>query len=144
MKVSEEIDAIEVMSIDPVDFLVMPRMMAMAIMTPILTFLVDLVGVLGGGFIGESQLQIPWMLYLRGVTDSLTQSAELTPLPKDLFTGLLKAIVFGITIATVGCASGLRATGGALGVGRVTRGAVVISFMLIIILGYFMTWFFYP
>lgn len=144
MKVSEEIDAIEVMSIDPIDFLVMPRMMAMAIMTPILTFLVDLVGVLGGGFIGESQFQMPWLLYLRGVTDSLATSAELIPLPKDLFIGLLKAVVFGITIATVGCASGLRATGGALGVGRVTRGAVVVSFMLIIIFGFYMTWFFYP
>jgi len=144
MKVSEEIDAIEVMSIDVIDFLVMPRVVAMALMCPILTFLVDIVGILGGMFIGESQLQIPWTLYLRSVVDSLTTTAELTSLPKDLFTGMLKAVVFGITIAVVGCASGLRATGGALGVGRVTRSSVVTSFMLIIIFGYFMTWFFYP
>lgn len=144
MKVSEEIDAIEVMSIDAVDFLVTPRLMALALMCPLLTFFTDIVGILGGGFISESQLQIPWSLYLRSARDSLTTPASSFPLPKDLFSGLFKALIFGMTIAVVGCSAGLRTTGGALGVGRATRGAVVISFMLIIILGYFLTWFFYP
>lgn len=144
MKVSEEIDAIEVMSIDPVDFLVAPRVIGLALMCPILTFLTDIVGIIGGGFISESQLQIPWALYVRSVVDSLAEPAEATGLPKDVYTGLLKALVFGVTIAVVGCSSGLRASGGALGVGRATRGAVVISFMLVIIFGYFLTWIFYP
>ncbi|MFH0946800.1 MAG: ABC transporter permease [Planctomycetota bacterium] len=144
MKVSEEIDAIECMSIDPIEFLVMPRILALALLAPILTFIGDVVGVIGGGFISESQLQIPWNLYIRGVVDSLSGSADVTGLPKDLFVGLGKAIVFGLTIATVGCSSGLRTSGGALGVGRATRGAVVVSFILIIVFGYFMTWFFYP
>jgi phospholipid/cholesterol/gamma-HCH transport system permease protein len=144
MKVSEEIDAIEVMSIDPVDMLVMPRVLALTIMCPLLAFVVDIVGILGGGFISESQLQIPWTLYLRQVAESLETPAKTLPLPKDLFTGLLKAVVFGLTIASVGCSAGLRASGGALGVGRATRGAVVIAFTLLIIFGYYMTWFFYP
>ncbi len=144
MRVSEEIDAIEVMSIDPVDFLVMPRVLALALMCPLLCFLVDIVGIVGGGFISEAQLQIPWHLYLRGARDSLTEPAKLIPVPKDLFTGLFKALVFGTTIATIGCSVGLRTSGGALGVGRSTRRAVVISFMLVIIFGYFLTWFFYP
>src|SRR5690606_13490886 len=138
------IDAIECMSIDPLDFLVMPRVLALALMCPVLTFLGDIVGIIGGGFISEQQLQIPWTLFLRQVIESLTTPAESTGLPKDLWCGLLKALVFGLTIATIGCSTGLRATGGALGVGRATRGAVVISFTLIIIFGYYLTWFFYP
>lgn len=144
MKVSEEIDAIECMSIDPIEFLVMPRILALAMLAPILTFIGDVVGVIGGGFISESQLQIPWNLYIRSVVDSLSGSAGATGLPKDLFVGLLKAVVFGLTIAAVGCSSGLRAQGGALGVGRATRRAVVVSFILIIVFGYILTWFFYP
>lgn len=144
MRVSEEIDALETMSIDPVDFLVMPRVLALTLACPILTFVTDVIGVLGGGFISEQQLQIPWNLFLRQVLESLTLPAETTGLPKDLWTGLTKAAVFGAAIATVGCSAGLRATGGALGVGRATRGAVIVSFTLVIILGYYLTWFFYP
>lgn len=144
MTVSEEIDAIECMSIDPVDFLVMPRLVALALTCPLLTFIVDIVGIVGGGFISESQLQIPWNLYLRNVIESLNRPFSTIPLPKDLFVGLFKALIYGITIATVGCSYGLRTTNGALGVGRQTRGAVVTCFMLVIIFGYFMTWAFYP
>jgi phospholipid/cholesterol/gamma-HCH transport system permease protein len=63
--------------------------------------------------------------------------------PKDIYTGLFKSLVFGITLSTIGCAQGLRAKGGALGVGRATRNTVVISFVMIIILSYFITWIFY-
>ncbi len=144
MTVSEEIDAMECMSIDPVDFLVMPRLVALALMCPMLTFVTDVVGIIGGGFISESQLQIPWHLYLRNVQESLTRPFDAVPLPKDLFVGLVKAFVYGVTIASVGCAYGLRTRNGAIGVGRQTRGAVVTCFMLVIIFGYFMTWAFYP
>lgn len=144
MTVSEEIDAIECMSIDPVDFLVMPRLIALAVMCPMLTFVTDIVGIIGGGFICESQLQIPWHLYLRAVQESLTRPFDTVPIPKELFVGLAKAFVYGITIAIVGCSYGLRTSNGALGVGRQTRGAVVTCFMLVIIFGYFMTWAFYP
>jgi phospholipid/cholesterol/gamma-HCH transport system permease protein len=144
MTVSEEIDAMECMSIDPVDFLVMPRLVALALMCPLLTFVTDIVGIVGGGFISQSQLQIPWHLYLRAVQESLTRPFDSVPLPKEIFVGLAKAFVYGVTIAIVGCSYGLRTTNGALGVGRQTRGAVVTCFMLVIIFGYFMTWAFYP
>jgi ABC-type transporter Mla maintaining outer membrane lipid asymmetry permease subunit MlaE len=62
---------------------------------------------------------------------------------KDIYTGILKAFVFGIVIATVGCSEGLRAKGGAIGVGEATRKAVVVSYLLIIMLGYYLTYLFF-
>lgn len=143
MKVSEEIDALEVMSIDPVNFIVMPRVVALSIMCPVLTLICNIIGVLGGGLVGNSQFDIAYYVYFRKVIDSLSTTDALTGLPKDLYTGLIKAWVFGILIASVGCSCGLRAKGGALGVGQATRTAVINSFLLIIILGYYMTWIFY-
>ncbi len=143
MKVSEEIDALEVMSIRPQSFLVMPRLIAMALLTPILTFVTDLVGVLGGCLVSATRLRILPTVYMRRVVDSLSADFWVLDLPKDLYTGLSKAFVFGVIIATVGCASGLRASGGAIGVGRATRTAVIQSFLLIIIVGYYLTSFFY-
>ncbi len=143
MKVSEEIDALEVMSIDPVDFLVAPRVLALMIMCPILTLVCNFMGVLGGGLIGMTQLDISYTTYITKVMDSLSADAEFYGLPKDLYTGLFKSWVFGILISIVGCSNGLRARGGALGVGQATRNAVISTFLLIIILGYYLTWAFY-
>ena len=143
MRVSEEIDALEVMSIHPVDFLVAPRLIALMIMCPVLTLVTDFTGVLGGWLVGFAQLGISSQVYFARVLKSLSANAEFLGLPKDLYTGLIKALVFGILIAAVGCSCGLRARGGALGVGRATRSAVINSFLLIIILGYYMTWIFY-
>jgi phospholipid/cholesterol/gamma-HCH transport system permease protein len=143
MKVSEEIDALEVMSIRPESFLVMPRLLAMAVLAPLLTFVTDLVGVLGGCLVSATRLQILPTVYMKRVTDSLSATPTILDLPKDLYTGLAKAFVFGVIIAIVGCASGLRASGGAIGVGRATRTAVIQSFLLIIIVGYYLTSFFY-
>src|SRR5213076_249475 len=67
MKVSEEIDALEVMSIDPARFLVLPRLLAMLIMCPLLTVFTDVVGILGGGIIGMTQLQVTWTIYYHEV-----------------------------------------------------------------------------
>ena len=76
--------------------------------------------------------------------DSLRNMDEIFGfLPKDVYTGLFKSVIFGLTISTIGCAQGLRAHGGALGVGRATRNTVVVSFVMIIILSYFLTWIFY-
>ncbi len=143
MKVSEEIDALEVMSISPADFLVTPRVLALAVMCPILTFVTDVTGTLGGAFFCWLQLDISFMSYFNNVKDSLSGDPEFYGLPKDLITGLFKAFFFGIVISIVGCSSGMRAKGGALGVGRATRTAVVNSFLLIIILGYYMAQIFY-
>src|SRR5262245_14658135 len=143
MKVSEEIDALEVMSIRPESFLVMPRLFSMALLTPLLTLVTDVVGVLGGCLVSATRLRIEPVSYLKHVIDSLSGDIWVVGLPKDLYTGLFKALAFGVIIATIGCATGLRAQGGAIGVGRATRTAVIQRFLLIIIVGYYLTSFFY-
>ncbi len=143
MSVSEEILALEVMSIDPVRFLVLPRVVALAIMCPILTAFVDLVGTLGGGIVGQIHLGVDFQFYLSQAVDALRPPGQTIPLPKDFFVGLFKAFLFGVTIAVIGCSAGLRAKGGALGVGQAVQKAVKNSVIMIIILGYVATWFFY-
>jgi phospholipid/cholesterol/gamma-HCH transport system permease protein len=135
MKVSEEIDALQVMSIDPVRFLVMPRLVAMAIMTPLLAFYTCVMGVLGGAVVGSTQLGVTFGAYF----ENATRFAE----AKDLYVGLLKAFIFGIVITTVACHEGLSTTQGAVGVGVSTRQTVIESFLLILVLGYFITRLFY-
>lgn len=135
MVVSEEVAALEVMSINPVRFLMMPRLAALMIMTPILTFYASMLGVIGGGIVGYTQLGVSFDAYL----DNATRWAD----NKDLYTGLFKAFVFGILIATIACHQGFSATAGALGVGRATRRSVIISFLSILIVGYIITRLFY-
>lgn len=141
MKVSDEIDALEVMSIDPVDYLVLPRVVALALMCPLLTVLSNLIGIYGGSVIAEQNLGVSSDLYWVSAIEALTSSGTL--LPKEVYVGLLKAFIFGIAIATVSCAAGLKAGGGALGVGLAVQIAVRNSVILIIVLGFVVTWFFY-
>ncbi len=136
MSVSEEIDALRVMSISPVKFLVMPRVVALAITAPILTLITDFVGILGGAVIANAQLRVDLKVYY----DWVRWASNLT----DVMNGLFKALVFGVLIAVVGCSQGLRATQGASGVGNATMKAVVISFVLILITDYLINWFLYP
>jgi phospholipid/cholesterol/gamma-HCH transport system permease protein len=92
-------------------------------------------GVLGGGVVGMTQLGVSWGAYI----ENAIRYAEV----KDLYVGLLKAFVFGIVITTVACHEGLSTTQGAVGVGVSTRQTVIESFLLILILGYFVTRMFY-
>ena len=135
MVVSEEIAALEIMSISPARFLVMPRLIALMVMTPILTFYACMLGVVGGGIVGYTQLDVSFNAYL----DNATRWAE----NKDLYVGLFKAFVFGIIITIVACYQGFSATEGAVGVGRATRKSVIISFLSILIVGYIITRLFY-
>ncbi len=135
MRVSEEIDALEVMSINPIRYLVMPRLFALLIMTPVLTIFTDVVGTFGGGLVAKTQLGVSWIAYYQNVL-LLLQT-------KEIYVGLVKAAVFGVIVATVSCYQGLATTGGAVGVGKATRRSVVISFLLVLITGYFMTRLFY-
>ncbi len=135
MTISEEIAALEVMSIDPVRFLVMPRLVALAIMTPLLSFYSTVMGVLGGGLVGATQLGVSWTAYL----DNATKYAD----NKDLYVGMLKALCFGLIIATIACHQGFATTKGAVGVGNATRMTVIVSFLVILIVGYFITRLFY-
>ncbi|NQU39317.1 MAG: ABC transporter permease [Lentisphaerae bacterium] len=135
MVVSEEIAALEIMSIDPVRFLVMPRLVAMAIMTPLLAFYTCIIGVIGGGIVGASQLGVSWEAYI----DNATRFADV----QDLYVGVLKAFLFGVIITIVACHEGFATTQGAVGVGYATRKAVLVSFLLVLIVGYFVTRLFY-
>jgi phospholipid/cholesterol/gamma-HCH transport system permease protein len=112
-------------------------------MTFALTILVNLVGILGGGFVAKARLGVPFHRYLEYAQRTLHGRDLFGILPKDVYSGLFKAAVFGTVIATVACAQGFLARGGALGVGRAVRRTVVSSIMLILVLGYFMTAFFY-
>ena len=143
MAVSEELAALEVLSIDRTSFLVMPRVVALAILSPLLTVLCDAVGIVGGGFVAREQLGVEMSLYFNTVREALQAPASAIPVPKDVYCGLAKSFVFGIAIAVISCAAGIRARGGALAVGSATRAAVRDSIILVIILNYIMTWFFY-
>ncbi|MDY6970163.1 MAG: ABC transporter permease [Spirochaetota bacterium] len=135
MKVSEEIDALEMMSISPVNFLVMPRVVALSIVLPMATVYVNFLGTLGGGLVAKFQLNVSFDIYYMHVLESLFFKAT--------YVGLFKAFIFGIIISGVSCAQGLKAENGALGVGKATRSSVVISFVMVLIIGYFITSIFY-
>ena len=124
MKVSEEVDALTAMGLDPVEFLALPRIVAMAIMLPCLTTLADVIGILGGVAVAWLSLGIPVANYLEQTLHAL--------LLKDIFSGLIKSWVFAGIIAGVGCYQGFRVEGGAEGVGRRTTASVVASIFLII------------
>ncbi len=143
MSVSDELAALEVMSIDRVSFLVLPRVVALAIMAPFLTVICDGIGILGGGFVAGSQLHVGWSLYIDSALQAMSTTGEFIPLPKDVFAGLLKSSAFGAIIAIISCACGLRAKGGALGVGRATSNAVRDSIIAVIVSNYFLTWVLY-
>jgi phospholipid/cholesterol/gamma-HCH transport system permease protein len=143
MAVSEELSALEVLSIDRVSYLVMPRVVALAILCPTLTILCDTVGIIGGGFVARSQLGVGLTLYYDTVIDSLQTPSKWFAVPKDVYAGLFKSFVFGCVVAVISCSAGILTQGGALGVGNATRSAVRDSIILVIILNYFMTWFFY-
>jgi phospholipid/cholesterol/gamma-HCH transport system permease protein len=143
MSVSEELSALEVLSVDVVSYLVVPRLVGLAILAPMLTILCDAVGIIGGGLVARSQLGIGLELYFNSAIDALQDPSPFFELPKDVYVGLLKAFVFGVLVAVISCAAGLRTTGGALGVGNATRSAVRDSIIVVIVFNYFMTWFFY-
>lgn len=135
MTVSEEISALEVMSINPNRFLVMPRLVALCVMMPILTIYTNILGILGGAIVGATQLGVSVTAYMNNATEFATI--------KDLYVGLFKAFLFGIIITTVACHQGFVTTEGAVGVGKATRRAVIISFLVILVVGYMVTRMFY-
>ncbi len=131
MKVSEEITALEAMSINPVRFLVMPRLVAMMVMCPALTVYTTIIGIAGGGVVANSQLHVSWNLYYDFAIMYINE--------REIWTMVLKAWVFSVLIVAVSCYQGMATVGGAVGVGVATRRAVVISFLAIIVVGYFIT-----
>ena len=133
MKVYEEIDALKTLDIDPVRYLVMPRLIAALICVPVLTIYADCVGMVGGAIISHlhPRLFISYSTY----TDSLRMALKF----EEIFDGLIKAFVFGGIIAMICCYVGLKTSGGARGIGLSTTRSVVLSFILILVANYFLT-----
>ncbi|HOE01450.1 MAG TPA: ABC transporter permease [Kiritimatiellia bacterium] len=131
MTVSEEIAALDVMGIDPLRYLMMPRLVALAAMTPLLALYMDMIGLFGGSVVGATMLGVSYESYFDGAF-RYTHN-------KDLYVGLLKAFIFGVIVVCVSCYQGFITGEGAVGVGRATRRTVVVSFLLILTLGYFVT-----
>ncbi|MGZ3420139.1 MAG: MlaE family lipid ABC transporter permease subunit [Polyangiales bacterium] len=126
MNVSEEIDALRTMGFGPIRYLVLPRTLALMVVLPLLTLIGDLVGILGGLLVGITSLGLSVGGYL-----SETQKAVSM---WDVFSGLVKSVVFALAISLVSCQQGMATTGGAEGVGRRTTASVVsILFALIVI-----------
>ena len=131
MKVNDEIAALEIMSISPIRYLAAPRLLALVVMAPILAFYCCIVGTMGGGIVGVTQLGVDFTQYL----SSAISIAEV----KDLYVGLMKAFIFGAVIGTVSISEGLGTAMGATGVGKSTQRSVIVSFLLILVFGYMVT-----
>jgi phospholipid/cholesterol/gamma-HCH transport system permease protein len=125
MKISDEVDALFTMGFDPTRFLVIPKIVASVIVVPLLTLFSDLFAILGGLVVGVSMLDLTTSAYMAQTLKTLTLF--------DVFWGFLKAAVFALLIAGIGCLRGFQVKGGAAAVGQATTSAVVSSIFLIIL-----------
>jgi len=128
MKVTEQIDAMEMIAIDPVEYLVLPRIVAATIMLPVLTIFSDLLAILGGMVVANISIHVGFNTFGTGL--------KLLFRTQDLAGGLMKTFVFGFIIALMGCYNGFETRGGAEGVGIATMKAVVSSCLLILVSNY--------
>ncbi len=131
MRVTEQVDALTVMAINPVQYLVLPRIVAGVIMLPLLTIISNSMGILGGYLVGVQLLDIHGGMFMNKIQEHVTMA--------DVYNGLIKASAFGGILTLVGCYKGFYTRGGAEGVGRSTTQAVVMSSVLILVSDYFLT-----
>ena len=131
MRVTEQIDALRTLNVNPMKYLVVPRVLAGFIMLPILVFIADIIGVLGGWLVGVYVLDFSSASYIKQTLDFVTWN--------DVQSGLIKAAVFGLIVTIMGCYNGYHSGRGAQGVGRATTNAVVSSAILILIFNYILT-----
>jgi phospholipid/cholesterol/gamma-HCH transport system permease protein len=134
MRVTEQIDALTCLGVNPIQYLVVPRLLACFLLIPMLTILADFMGVMGGAFISTQYFGIEAHQYW----SLAQQKIDLW----DIFVGLFKSCVFGAAIAIISCHKGFHSTGGAEGVGKSATVAFVRSFVAILILDFFMAMFF--
>ncbi len=132
MQVTEQIDALYMLNTDPVDYLVVPRLIACCLMLPVLTVLALIIGIVGGALVATNLYGIPQTVFLSSVQDLLNVW--------DVVSALLKAFVFGALIAVIGSSWGLTTTGGAKGVGQSTTTAVVTALLTIFVINFFLSW----
>ncbi|HME42238.1 MAG TPA: ABC transporter permease [Syntrophorhabdales bacterium] len=131
MRITEQIDALTVMALSPVKYLVVPRVLASFFMVPVLTVIADFIGIIGGYFVGVKLLGINEGLFI----NKIVKYVDL----EDIYNGLVKAAVFGLILSLVSCYKGFHTKGGAEGVGRATTEAVVVSSVTILISDYVLT-----
>ena len=131
MRVTEQIDGLTVMAVDPIRYLVVPRILAGLAMVPVLCLVSDLVGISGGYFVGVKLLGINSGTYLNNTIKYIEMA--------DIYNGLIKAACFGLILSAISCYKGFSTSGGAQGVGRATTEAVVLSSVLILVNDYFLT-----
>ncbi len=125
MKISDEVDALTVMGVKPLDYLVMPRILAVMLTLPLLTLFADVFGIIGGIVIAIASLDLTPMAFLQQLGKAIGVW--------DVFSGVMKSFFFGILIAGVGCYRGMATHGGALGVGTSTTASVVSGIFLIVV-----------
>lgn len=130
MAVTEQIDALRALAVNPLRYLGTPRILACAFMLPILTLYSTVIGVLGGGFAASLGLDISSVSYYESILQNTTLA--------DLYSGLLKALAFGLIIGFTGCWKGFKVRGGADEVGKATTGAVVAATFFILVSNYFL------
>lgn len=135
MVVQEEVDALKTMGLNPIGFLVVPKVLAMVVMQPILTLIADMAGILGSWAVCRGNLGMTTEFFLARTTDALSW--------QDVWSGEVKAVVFGLIIALVGCFYGFGVRGGAEGVGTSTTATVVTSIFLVVVADGVFTLFFY-
>jgi len=131
MRVTEQIDALTTLSTNPYKYLVMPRLIAGVTMMPVLVLIADIIGVFGGYLIGVNKLGFNPAAYLKSTFEFLEF--------KDVYSGLVKAAVFGFIITLMGCYHGYHSQRGAQGVGTATINAVVSALILILVFNYMIT-----
>ncbi|MER3491171.1 MAG: ABC transporter permease [Mastigocladus sp. ERB_26_2] len=135
MRVTEQIDALLMLKTDPVDYLVIPRLLACLLMMPILTLLSLVTGMLGGLLIATNIYNLSDTQFLDSARNFLGTW--------DIISAMIKACCFGVLIAVIGCNWGLTTTGGAKGVGQSTTTAVVTALLIIFISNFFLSWLMY-
>jgi phospholipid/cholesterol/gamma-HCH transport system permease protein len=133
MQVYQEIDALRTMNIDPVHYLVLPRLVAISIALPVLVIFSILVGWLGGAVVSVYNYQVA--ISFQSYFHSLREGLQLV----DVLNGLLKSFAFAVVVGTISCHQGLQTIGGPRGIGRSVTKAVVNSIVMILILDYFLT-----
>ncbi|HWH75969.1 MAG TPA: ABC transporter permease [Candidatus Binatus sp.] len=125
MKVTQEIDALTTLGLSPLEFLVLPRMIALCLMMPLLCLYSDLMGVLGGAAVGLWMLDLSWTTYYHQTVNAITLTA--------LFGGVFKSVTYGVLIALSGCLRGMQCGGSASAVGEAATSAVVTSIVFIVV-----------
>ena len=131
MRVTEQIDALESLSFDPISYLIFPRIIAAVLMFPMLIIVADIFGILGGYIVAVSSMDLTASEFIRGLRSWFH--------PWDAWFGLIKGFFFAVAITSISCYQGYYTTGGAIGVGKSTTAAVVVSCVVIFLLDYILS-----